>query len=72
MCLAIPSKIVDIKEGWATVRSDKHNHRANLSLVKDVKVGDYVLVHGDMVLNKVEKEEAEKILKMVNNNYYEK
>lgn len=65
MCLATPSKIVKIKGDWATVISDKHTHRANLLLVKDAKVGDYVLVHGDMVLNKVAKQDALKILDLI-------
>lgn len=67
MCLAIPSKIIEIKEGWATLESGDHIHCANLSLVPEAEIGDYVLAHGDMALNKVEKEEAEKILKMINN-----
>ncbi len=66
MCLAMPGKIIKIEGDWATIETQEHTHRANLSLIKEVAVGDYVLVHGDMVINKVEKEEAGHILKMVN------
>jgi len=65
MCLAMPSKIIKIEGDWATVQSEKHIHKANLSLVKGVKVGDYIIVHADLVLNKINKQEAEKILKMI-------
>ncbi len=65
MCLATPSKIIKIKAGWATVRSGNHTHKANLSLLKGAKIGDYVLVHADLALNKVGKKEAEKILKII-------
>lgn len=65
MCLAIPSKIVKIDGDWATVQSGDHNHKANLSLVKNVKIGDYVIVHEDMVLNKMLKKDALKILNLV-------
>jgi hydrogenase expression/formation protein HypC len=65
MCLAIPSKIIKIEGDWAIVRGKEHTHRANLSLLKNAKVGDYVLVHADLVLNRVEKQEAEKILKIL-------
>ncbi len=65
MCLAIPSKIIKIDGDWATVQSGNHNHKANLGLVKDVKVGDYIIVHADLALNKIQKQEAEKILKMI-------
>jgi len=67
MCLAIPLKILEKRGDKVIVGDENHNHKANLSLVKDVKVGDYVLVHGDMVLNKVEKSEALRIIKMVEN-----
>lgn len=67
MCLATPSKVIKIKNGCAIVKSGKHTHQANLSLVKNVKIGDYVIVHGDLALNKIQKQEAKKILKMINN-----
>lgn len=66
MCLSIPKKIVKIKGGWATVKDGGHSRKANLSLIKNAKVGDYVLVHADLALNKIEKREAEKILKIIN------
>lgn len=66
MCLAIPSKVIKIKGKQAKVQAGEHQHQVDLSLLKDVKVGDYLLVHGDLAINKVSKTEAEKILKMVN------
>lgn len=66
MCLAVPNKIIKIKGEWAVVDSGEHTHRANLSLVKNAKVGDYVIVHEDMVLNKIPGQEAKKILRMIN------
>ncbi|MFC1700910.1 HypC/HybG/HupF family hydrogenase formation chaperone [Patescibacteria group bacterium] len=66
MCLATPSKILNINGKTATVKSCSHEHKIDLSLVKNVKIGDYVLVHGDMALNKVPKSDAKKILTMIN------
>ncbi len=66
MCLAMPSKVTKIKGKIATVQSCHHRHQADLSLVKNVKIGDYLLVHGDMALNKVPKSDAKKILAMIN------
>jgi len=65
MCLAIPSKVIKKEGQWVTVKSLDHQHRANLCLLKNVKVGDYLLVHGDLAINKVSKKEAAKILKLV-------
>ncbi len=67
MCLAIPCKIIEIKKDKATVQGNSHTHEVSLSLVKNAGVGDYLLVHGDMALNKIEKNEALRIIKMVNN-----
>lgn len=65
MCLATPLKIKKIKGEKAVVESGNHDHIVDLSLIKDPKIGDYVLAHGDMAINKVESKEAEKILKMI-------
>ena len=67
MCLATPSKVIKIKGKWALVQSHHHRHRVNLSLLKNVKVGDYLLVHNDLAINKIPKTEAKRILKMIKN-----
>lgn len=64
MCLAVPCKIIKIDGNKAVIESGNHNHEINLDLIKDAKIGDYVLTHGDMAINKVPLEDAEKILKM--------
>ncbi|NQV00717.1 MAG: HypC/HybG/HupF family hydrogenase formation chaperone [Parcubacteria group bacterium] len=66
MCLATPSKVIKIEKDWATVQSNNHQHKANLSLVKNVKIGDYLLIHDNLAINKVPKTEAKRILKIVN------
>ncbi len=65
MCLAVPSKIIKIKGEWAVVKSGNHEHKANLALVKNAKVGNYVIVHGDLALNKMPKKDALKILSLL-------
>ena len=66
MCLATPSKVIKIKKGCATVKSGDHCHQADLSLLENVKIGDYLLIHDNLAINKVPKTEAKKILKIVN------
>ena len=65
MCLATPMKIKEINGARAVVESGSHSHIVDLSLIKDAKVGDYILAHGDMAINKVAEEDAEKILEMI-------
>lgn len=67
MCLAIPSKVVKIKDKWAMVQSSRHQHRVNLSLLKNVKVGDYLLIHDELAINKIPEKQAKQILGMIEN-----
>jgi len=64
MCLATPSKVIKIKKDWVTVKTPGHSHKVNICLLKNVKIGDYLLIHGELALNKIPKSEAEKILKL--------
>lgn len=65
MCLATPCKIKEIKGNKALIQSGDHLHEVNIDLIKDVQIGDYVLVHGEMAINKVPLEDAKKILQMI-------
>lgn len=67
MCLATPVLVTSINGQKAVVKSGKHTHNVDLSLVDGVQVGDYVLAHGELVINKLPKDEAEKILGMIQN-----
>lgn len=63
MCLALPAKVVELKDGdMAKIELDGVLKEVSLALVSDVNVGDYVLVHVGYALNKVSEEEAEKTL----------
>ena len=58
MCLAVPSKIVEIKNNVATVDADGVRRDASLMLLDDVKIGDYVIVHAGFAISKVDEEAA--------------
>jgi hydrogenase expression/formation protein HypC len=66
MCLAIPGKIVSVDEATDRVfRQGKVSFggiikEANLSMVPDAQVGDYVLVHVGVAISRIDEEEAEK------------
>jgi hydrogenase assembly chaperone HypC/HupF len=66
MCLATPMKILKIKGKTATVGSGDHTHEVDVSLLKTPRVGEYILAHGDMAINKLPLTEAKKILDLVN------
>jgi hydrogenase expression/formation protein HypC len=65
MCLAIPAQVVELREGDnAVVDLAGVRKEISLSLVDNVAVGDYVIVHVGYALNKLDPEEAEKTLKL--------
>lgn len=65
MCLAIPLRIVSIdgKEALAEIKGVKRSIRVDL--IKDIKVGDYVLVHAGFALEKIDKNLSDETLKLL-------
>jgi len=64
MCIAIPSKIVKIEGDVAEVDAAGNRREANISLLADVQVGDYVLIHAGFAISKWCEEEAKESLKL--------
>jgi hydrogenase expression/formation protein HypC len=63
MCLAIPAKVVQLKEGdQALVDLAGVRKEVSLALVEGVRPGDYVIVHVGYALQKLDTREAEKTL----------
>ncbi|MFH1981222.1 MAG: HypC/HybG/HupF family hydrogenase formation chaperone [Pseudomonadota bacterium] len=59
MCLAIPSKIVDINEhNIATIDVDGVRRTTSLLLLEDAAVGDYVIVHAGFAISRVDEAAA--------------
>ena len=65
MCLAVPMKIVEVKDGEGFVESSGLKRKANFSLIKSPKIGEYVLLHAGFAIEKVKEKEAQKTLKIL-------
>ena len=67
MCLAIPSKVIEINDMLATVDVQGARREASLMLMpEEVSVGDYVLVHAGFAIQKVDEEAALDALNLIN------
>ncbi len=66
MCLAIPSRVVEIYEdNTALVDTLGVKRKVSLELMnEEVKVGDYVLIHVGFAIQKIDEEEARKSLEL--------
>ena len=64
MCLAIPVKIKKLTGTKAEIENGKI---IDISLISNIKVGDYILAHADLGIHKISKKEAKEILKIVKN-----
>jgi len=64
MCLAIPAKVVELKESTAKVDFGEGVLRdVNVTLV-DAQVGEYVLVHAGYAIQVLDKKSAEETLQL--------
>lgn len=65
MCLAVPMKVVEIEEGLGRVELAGVERKANLELLREVNVGDYVIIHAGFAIQKLDEKEAEKTLSAI-------
>jgi len=65
VCLAIPSKIIEIRDSSATIDVYGAQRDISLLLIEDtVDIGDYVLVHAGFAIQKLQQDEAQETLKL--------
>lgn len=65
MCLGIPMKIMSIEGDNAVVSAGGLKRKADISLLKDARAGEYVLIHAGFAIEKVKTKEARATLKAI-------
>ncbi len=66
MCLGVPMKLVEIDGEHGRVEMGGVKRRVVLSLVENVKAGDYVVVHAGFAIARMNEEEAEETVRLLN------
>ncbi len=65
MCLAIPGIIEELKEQTALVNFGGLKKEVRMDLIAEPGLGDYVLVHAGFAIQKLDKEEAQATLSLL-------
>lgn len=65
MCLGIPMRITRIEGDDAVVSAGGLRRKANMSLLKGARVGEYVLIHAGFAIERVKAKEAKATLKVI-------
>jgi len=65
MCLAIPMKVVSISGPLAEVEEAGVRRQVRVDLIEDLAIGDYVIVHAGIAIDKVDPVEAEETRRLI-------
>lgn len=67
MCLAIPVRVVEIDASGDAGKVDYLGTKigANFALVRDVRVGDWVIVHAGFAISRLDEAEARETLALL-------
>ncbi|MHC5057539.1 MAG: HypC/HybG/HupF family hydrogenase formation chaperone [Planctomycetota bacterium] len=62
MCLSVPAKIVSIAGTTATVDVAGNTREADITMIEDARVGEYVLLHAGFAIGRYSEADALKTL----------
>lgn len=63
LCLGVPGVVVEVKGDIAIVDFGGIKREVDALLVPDVKPGDYVIVHAGAIIERIDKETFEEMVK---------
>lgn len=64
MCLGVPGKVIEIHGNKCTVDIMGVSREISIDFVKDVKIGDYLVIHAGCAIQKLDEEEAQNTLRL--------
>jgi len=65
MCLAIPGRVEQIEGRTGVVNFDGAIRKVDVSLLRRVRVGDYVIVHAGFAIEILDEKDAMEILELL-------
>jgi hydrogenase expression/formation protein HypC len=69
MCLGIPAKVISIEESkMGKVDYMGTKVRTDFTLLEDVKIGDWVIIHAGFAISQLDEKEAAETLELIKDN----
>lgn len=65
MCVGLPAKVVNIKEGMAIIDASGAKREVSVELLDKLEPGDYVMIHAGIAIAKItndDQSETDKIM----------
>ncbi len=59
MCVGLPAKVVNIRDGMAIVDASGARREVSAELLDDLDPGDYVMVHAGIAIAKITGEDSD-------------
>ncbi len=53
MCVGLPAKVTDLKDGVAVINAGGAEREVSAEMIADLAPGDYVMVHAGMAIAKI-------------------
>jgi len=69
VCLGIPARILKLEGELAEVEIGGTVQKANIQLVPEAKIGEYVLLHAGFAIQRLDEKEALETLKLLEELY---
>ncbi len=67
MCVGLPAKVVNIRDGMAIVDASGARREVSAELLDDLDPGDYVMVHAGIAIAKITNDEQDETENIIEN-----
>ncbi len=65
MCLSVPMRVTEVRGDRGLADIGGVSRRVDLRFLRDVNIGDYIIVHAGFALQKLDRREAEETLALL-------
>ncbi len=65
MCLSVPGKVIAIQGTRGTINFDGLNREADLSLLENPQLGDWVLIHVGFAIQRIDEKTARETYRLL-------